>query len=78
MRPYLHRNDDDAFGGESSAVPARGTELSCLSLGQSASSGPWPSSSPLFPSTLELFEDDREECELLGDVPGMLFKTIMH
>lgn len=66
----MHRNDDDAFGGDS-AAPARGTELSCLSLGQSASSGPWPSPAPLFPSALELFEDDRESVsELLGDVSG--------
>jgi len=61
-------NDDDAFGGDS-AAPARGTELSCLGMGQSASSGPWPSPAPLFPGTLELLEEDRESvCELLGDV----------
>lgn len=61
-------NDDEAFCNES-AIPARGMELSCLSLGQTASSGPWPSPTPLFPTALDLFEDDRESvCELLGDV----------
>ena len=65
------RNDDDAFGNDS-AIPARGVELSCLSLGQTASSGPWTSPTTLFPTALDLFEDDRESsvCELLGDVAG--------
>jgi ubiquitin carboxyl-terminal hydrolase 4/11/15 len=42
-----------------------------MSLGQTASSGPWTSPTTLFPTTLDLFEDDRESvCELLGDVAG--------
>lgn len=65
---YSSRNDDDGFGNDS-AVPARGDELTCIGLGQTATAGRWPS--PLFPTTLDLFEDDRESvCELLGDVPG--------
>ena len=61
----LFRNDEDAYAPDG-AVPTKGVELSCLALGQSASSGPW-----LSPGPLELFDDDRESvCELLGDVAG--------
>ena len=56
--------------GSDPAVPSRGGELTCLGLGQSASSGrDWISPS-ILPN--DLFEEDRESiCELLGDVAGM-------
>lgn len=77
MYEFATRNDDEAFCNES-AIPARGMELSCLSLGQTASSGPWPSPTPLFPTALDLFEDDRETvCELLGDVAGIFFPLMI-
>ena len=63
MVTFLCRNDDDAFAADS-AAPSKAGELSCLGLGQSAGTGPWPS-----PTPLELFEDERDSfCELLGDV----------
>ena len=72
-QPRLLRNEEDAaFASDSSAVPSKGVELTCLGLGQSASSGHWPS-----PSPLEMFDDARESvCELLGDVAGRKLEQI--